>query len=95
MTMGDGSGWLRSSQRKVLLTGAAEWIGTKLIHVYSLSERFTRSSGLLNRVRISTRNRPMRMGIWTINGPRQPMGLTPLSRYSRMVSWEIRWRSPS
>ena len=90
MTTGDGSGWLRSSQRNVLLTGTAEWIGTKVIQAYSLSDRFTRSSGLLNRVRIKTLNKPIRMGIWTINGPRQPTGFTPLSRYSRIVSWEMR-----
>ncbi len=33
------------------------------------------------------------MGICTTNGPRQPMGLTPASRYIRMVSWETRARS--
>ena len=33
------------------------------------------------------------MGICTTNGPRQPMGLTPASRYMRMVSWETRARS--
>ena len=88
--MGDGSGLLRSSHRNVLLTGTAEWIGTKVIQKYNLSDSFTKSSGLLNRVRISTRNKPIRMGIWMINGPKQPTGFTPLSRYSRMVSWEIR-----
>ncbi len=35
----------------------------------------------------------MRMGICTTMGPRQPMGLTPASRYMRMVSWETRARS--
>ena len=78
--MGDGSGWLKSSHRKPLLTGTAAWMGTKVIHEYSLSDSLTKSSGLLNNVRIRTRNRPIKMGIWTINGPRHPIGLTPLSR---------------
>ena len=95
ITMGDGSGRLRSIQRKPLFTGIAAWIGTNVIHAYSLSERLTRSSGLLNNVWISTRNRPIRIGIWTIRGPRQPIGFTPLSRYSRIVSWDMRWRSPA
>ncbi len=70
-------------------------MGTNVIQEYSLSDRLTRSSGLLNNVCIKTRNKPMRIGIWTISGPRQPMGFTPLSRYNRMVSWETRCRSPA
>ena len=35
----------------------------------------------------------MRMGICTTSGPKQPMGLTPASRYIRMVSWDILLRS--
>lgn len=54
----------------------------------------TRSFGVVKRVCISTRNRPIRIGICTTMGPRQPTGLTPDSRYIRMVSWEIRVRSP-
>ena len=93
--MGDGSGWLKSSHRKWGFTGIAEWTGTNVIHEYNLPERFTRSSGLLNNVWMRTRNSPIKIGIWMINGPRQPMGLTPVSRYSLMVSWEMRWRSPA
>ena len=33
------------------------------------------------------------MGICTTSGPRQPMGLTPASRYNRMVSCDTRARS--
>ena len=61
--------------------------------MYSFSERPTSLSGVLNSVWIRTRNRPMRMGIWTTSGPRQPMGLTPASRYNRMVSCDTRARS--
>ena len=35
----------------------------------------------------------MRMGICTISGPKQPMGLTPASLYIRMVSWDTLDRS--
>ena len=34
------------------------------------------------------------MGSCTTNGPRQPIGLTPDSRYSFMVSWDTLARSP-
>ena len=91
----DGSGWLKSIHRNPLFTGTAACIGTNVIHEYSLSERFTRSSGLSNSVSISTRNNPMRIGICTISGPRQPIGFTPLSRYRRIVSWDTRCRSPA
>ncbi len=70
-------------------------MGTNVIHGYSLPDKLTRSSGLLNNVCISTRNNPINMGICMISGPKQPMGLTPVSRYSLMVSWEIRDRSPA
>ncbi len=63
------------------------------IHEYSFWDSPTKSSGEANNVCISTRNNPIRMGICTTSGPRQPMGFTPASRYIRMVSWEIRLRS--
>ena len=63
------------------------------IQAYSFSERPTSLSGVLNSVWIRTRNRPMRMGIWTTRGPIQPMGLTPASRYNRMVSCDTLARS--
>lgn len=59
-----------------------------------MSDRPTRSSGLANKVWISTRNRPIRIGICTTSGPRQPRGLTPASLYIFMVSCETRARSP-
>ena len=79
--------------RKPESIGAAEYMGKMGIHEYSFLDRPTRSSGLVNRVCIRTRNSPIRMGICTTNGPRQPMGLTPASRYIRMVSCEMRPRS--
>ena len=93
--MGDGSGWLKSIHRNPLFTGTAACIGTNVIHEYSLSDSLTRSSGLSNSVRISTRNNPMSIGICTISGPRQPIGFTPLSRYKRIVSCDTRCRSPA
>ncbi len=68
-------------------------MGATGIHVYNFSDRPTRSSGFENTVWINTRNRPIRTGIWTTIGPRQPKGLTPASRYRRMVSWDILERS--
>ena len=59
---GEGSGSPSFSQRKVSLSGAAEWMGTKVIQGYSFCDSPTRSSGLVNRVCMSTRNSPMRMG---------------------------------
>ena len=93
MTTVNGSGWPRSSQRNSAFSGAAEWMLTTGIQLYSLSESPTRSSGLENTVWINTRNSPIRMGICTTSGPRQPMGLTPASRYMRMVSCDTRARS--
>ena len=83
-----------SMPKKLLFKGTAEWIDTNPIHEYSFSERPTRLSGPANRVWISTRNRPNRIGIWTTMGPRQPTGLIPASLYRRMVSWDTRARSP-
>ena len=88
-----GSDWARSNQRNFESRGAAENTCATGIQVYSFSDSPTRLSGRENTTWINTRNRPIRMGIWTIIGPRQPKGLTPASRYSRMVSWEIRDRS--
>ena len=85
-----GSDLARSNQRNLESKGAAANKGTAGIHVYRFSYSPTRSSGRENTVWINTRNSPIRTGIWTIIGPRQPMGLTPASRYRRMVSWEIR-----
>ena len=81
-----GAGFARSSQRKLEASGAAEYMGATGIQVYNFSENPTKSSGRENTVWISTRNSPMRIGIWTIIGPKQPKGLTPASRYRRMVS---------
>ncbi len=50
ITMGDGSGRLKSSHKNPLFTGIVAWIGTKVIHGYNLSDRLTKSSGLLNSV---------------------------------------------
>ncbi len=50
-------------------------------------------SGREYSVWMSTRNSPNNTGIWMTRGPRHPTGLTPASRYIRMVSWETRWRS--
>jgi hypothetical protein len=80
--------------RKEALRGTTEYIGKIGIQEYNFSERPIKSSGLANRVWINTRNNPIRMGIWTTIGPKQPMGLTPASLYSFMVSWEARDRSP-
>ena len=85
-TIGDGSGSPRLSQRNWSFRGAAECIGTKVIHEYSFWDNPTKSSGLVKRVWMRTRNRPIRMGNWTTSGPRQPTGLTPDSRYRRIVS---------
>jgi|TARA_B100000809_G_scaffold123055_1_gene121065 hypothetical protein len=86
MMMLVGSDAERSSHRKFAFSGAAVNMGATGIQVYSFSDNPTRSSGFENTVWISTRNRPIRTGIWTIIGPRQPKGLTPASRYKRMVS---------
>ena len=88
-----GSGSARSNQRKVEFKGAAANIGATGIQVYNFSDSPTRLSGREKTSWINTRNRPIRMGIWTIIGPRQPRGLTPASLYRRMVSWDIRDRS--
>ena len=88
-----GSDLARSSHRKRESIGAAENTATAGIQVYNFSDRPTRLSGRENTTWINTRNSPIRMGIWTIIGPRQPKGLTPASRYSRMVSWDTRERS--
>ena len=88
-----GSDAARSSQRNLESKGAAENTAVSGIQVYNFSDNPTRSSGRENTSWINTRNRPIRMGIWTIIGPRQPKGLTPASRYRRMVSWDIRDRS--
>ena len=93
MMMFVGSDADRSSHRKFAFSGGAECTGATGIQVYSFSDRPTRSSGLENTVWINTRNSPISTGIWTIIGPRQPNGLTPASRYRRMVSWETRDRS--
>ena len=58
-----GSGSARFMPRNWLFSGAAWWMDTKVIHGYILSASPTRSSGLANRVWMSTRNRPIRMGI--------------------------------
>ena len=63
------------------------------IQVYIFSDNPTSWSGRENTIWIKTRNRPIRMGIWMTIGPRQPMGLTPASRYMRIVSCEMRVRS--
>ncbi len=68
-------------------------MGAMGIQAYNFSDNPTRSSGVENTVWINTRNSPIKTGIWTIIGPRQPSGLTPASRYRRMVSWETRDRS--
>ena len=69
----------RSIHRKPEFSGAAENMGTTGIQVYNFSDNPTRLSGLENTTWIRTLNSPMRMGIWTIIGPRQPKGLTPAS----------------
>ena len=78
---------------KSAFRGAAEYMLNMGIQEYSFCDRPTRSSGAENSVCIRTRNSPIRMGICTTNGPRQPTGLTPASRYIRIVSWEMRLRS--
>ncbi len=83
----------RSSHRKPESKGAAVKMGATGTQVYNFSDSPTRLSGRENTTWISTRNSPIRMGIWTTIGPRQPKGLTPASRYRRMVSWETRDRS--
>ena len=88
-----GSDSARSSHRKLESIGAAANIGATGIHVYSFSENPTKLSGREKSIWINTRKRPIRMGIWTIIGPRQPKGLTPASRYNRMVSCDTRDRS--
>ena len=93
-TMGEGSGSPRFNQRNLSFSGAAECIDTKVIQGYSFWDSATRSSGFVKRVWIRTRKRPIRMGSCTTSGPRQPMGLTPDSRYSFMVSWDTLARSP-
>ena len=88
-----GSDSARSNHKKVEFKGAAVNTAVIGIQVYNFSDNPIRSSGRENTSWINTRNRPIRMGIWTTIGPRQPKGLTPASRYSRMVSWDIRDRS--
>ena len=75
-----GSDSARSSHRKRESKGAAENMAADGIQVYNFSDRPTRLSGRENTTWINTRNSPIRIGIWTIIGPRQPMGLTPASR---------------
>ena len=61
--------------------------------MYNFSDNPTSWSGRENTIWSNTRKSPMSMGIWMIIGPRQPKGLTPASRYMRMVSWDTRVRS--
>lgn len=75
-----GSDLARSSHKKPESKGAAENMGTTGIHVYIFSDSPTRLSGRENTIWIKTRNRPIKIGIWTTIGPRQPNGLTPASR---------------
>ncbi len=89
----EGSDSARSNHRKRESMGAAANIGAAGIQVYNFAENPTRLSGREKSIWINTRNKPIRMGIWTIIGPRQPKGLTPASRYRRMVSWDTRDRS--
>ena len=88
----EGSGSARLSQRNWLLRGTASW--TNGTQEYSLSERFTSLSGLVGRVCTKAWNNPIHIGNWITMGPRQPMGLTPASRYIRIVSWESLLESP-
>ena len=75
-----GSDLARSSHKNPESKGAAENMGATGIQVYIFSESPTRLSGRENTTWIKTRNRPIKIGIWTIMGPRQPKGLTPASR---------------
>jgi hypothetical protein len=79
MMMFVGSDFAKSSHRNPESIGAAEKMGAMGIQVYIFSERPTRLSGLENTTCISTRNSPIKTGIWTTIGPRQPKGLTPAS----------------
>ena len=84
--MGDGSGAPKSSQRNCALIGTAWCTGINVIHEYTLSEYPIKSSGVVYRIWIKTLKSPMRIGIWMINGPKQPTGLTPASLYTFIVS---------
>ena len=88
-----GSGSDRSIQRNDALSGAAVYMGNTGIQAYHFSASATRLSGREYRVCISTRKRPNNIGICITRGPRQPTGLTPASRYIRIVSCDTRWRS--
>lgn len=63
--------------RKSRSTGST--VFRKGSHEYSFPERPARISGVNGRTLLMVQNRPMKMGIWTTIGPRQPMGLTPIS----------------
>ena len=52
-------------------------------------------SGSVGSVTRSAWNSPIQIGNWMSIGPKQPRGFTPASRYSFMVSWEARPRSPA
>lgn len=56
-------------------------------------ERAASRSGLVGSNAVMEMYRPIQMGNWMTIGPRQPIGLTPASLYSRIVSWEMRVRS--
>ena len=75
-----GSDSARSSHRKPGSRGGAEYIGARGIHRYNFSDNPTRLSGREKTTWTKTRNRPIRIGIWTTMGPRQPRGFTPASR---------------
>ncbi len=86
--IGVGSGAPRSSPRNVLSSGIS-WF-TLGSHGYSLPDRSMSASGVEGSIARRVWNSPMKMGNWSTIGPRQPMGFTPCSRYSRSVSWDRR-----
>ena len=67
----------RSSHRNVPSSGTTSWTGGS--HGYSLPARSASLSGVEGNVPLRAQNRPMKMGICTIMGPRHPRGLTPCS----------------
>ena len=78
----------RSSPRKLLSSGTAEL--TWGSHEYRCSDSPASLSGVDGNVWRRAWYRPMKMGNCTTIGPRQPMGLTPASLYSFIVSREAR-----
>ena len=80
----DLSATARSRPRNRLSSGTTWW--TTDSHGYRCPESPARDSGLVGSTWMMDMYSPIQMGNWMTKGPRHPMGFTPDSLYSFMVS---------